>query len=231
MKPYYILRSIKFDENIQKYSTVQQAGMDHITNDNPKTTFQKTDLQILDNFIKYDFTSEMNKNSKGRAYGTDEIFESFILIKEDKFYFSHQHELIILATNKETFNKFHEHMADSEEFKFEKIEIDFAEIIKNKKALGIESIWVGEIPEETHVSTVSFHGCKIEDSNRYEEIIREGAKIKNLSLIYDHNGQQEKIMITKQGGIIVYDNILESDVLDLIEDIYKNLLLPNLEIN
>lgn len=227
MKPYYILNVLEFDKKLENYSTQQQLGLNNVKNDNPKTTFKKSKDQLLDGFIKYDFTSEINKKAKGRAYGTDEIFNSYILIKDDRFYYSSRNNLLILATNKETFNKFFEHMKDGEKFKFEKLEMNFEEIIKNEKVLDIESIWVGEIPQETNIDILSFHGSKVEDSNRCEEIIKEGAKIKNLSLIYNHNGNQEKIMITKHGGIIAYEDIAESDALVLIEDVFKNLLVFN----
>lgn len=224
MKPYYILEINEFDYDKNEYSTNSQQGIDGIRDNTPTTSFNKRELQILKGFTKYDLTCETSLSKKGRAYGRDDIFERFILIDESAFYASQKHNILILSSRKDIFNKFYNDFKGNKSFIFSKIEVIFKDIIKNRKSLGIQGVWLGEIPDEVNVNTLSMFGCSIEDSTRYNQLLQDGAEIKNLSLVYDYKGNQERIMITKDGGVILYKSLEESDALLLIEDVYTKLL-------
>ncbi|WP_353096402.1 hypothetical protein [Tissierella praeacuta] len=227
MKPYYVLRANDFNSNIDNYSTSSQRGVDGLQDNAPHTSFSKKDMQILKGFIKYDLTCETEYKKKGRAYGVDDIFDRFILIEENLFYYDQENEILILSSNKDVFNKFYNDMKDRKNFSVEKIEVNFQEIIKNINALGIQGIWLGEIPDEINVTTLSMFGFNIEDSDKYNQLLKEGAKIKNLSLVYDYRGTQERIMITRDGGVILYKSMEESEALLLVKDVYTNMLSSN----
>lgn len=227
MFPYYILKVIDFNKGNFCFNTEYQLGINNVANDGPKTKFEKKEQQILKDFIKYDFSCEMEQNCKGRAFGEERIFEKFILIKEDVFYLSKTNNILIMASNKKTFNKFYKDMQPFKKYSFEKIDINFNKIVKNIKSLGIQSVWLGKLPNDVNVTTLSMYGYNIEDSVKYDQLLKSGAEIKNLSLIYDYNKNQERIMITKEGGVILYRDMDESDALLLIEDVYNNLILSN----
>ena len=227
MDPYYILKCNAFNLETNEYNTRSQLGIDTVKDNAPHTSFRKKDHQIIDGFIKYDLTCETELKKKGRAYGVDDIFQKFIIIDEDTFYYNINNELLILRSNKEVFYKFFNDMKDNKKYSLEKINVDFDNIINNRYSLGIQGIWLGQIPDEINVTTLSMFGCNIEDSNKYNQLLKEGAKIKNLSIIYNYNGNQERIMITKYGGIILYRSMDESDALLLVEDVYINMLSSN----
>lgn len=227
MYPYYIFNVKKFNTNSTHFSTSYQLGISSVENNAPKTSFKKRENQILEKFIKYDFSCEVEQIAKGRAYGEDKIFEKFILIKEDVFYLSKTNDILIMSSNKQVFNKFFKDMKDNEEYSLSKIDINFNNIVKNIKSLGIQSVWLGEIPNDINVTTLSMYGVNLEDSAKYNQLLKSGAEIKNLSLLYDYNEKQESIMVTKEGGVILYRNMDESDALLLVEDVYKNMLLPS----
>ena len=227
MYPYYIFKIKSFDKANICFNTNYQLGIDSVENDRPNTSFQKRAYQILEGFTKYDFSCELEQRIKGRAYGENRIFEKFILIKEDVFYLSEESDILIMSSNKKVFNKFYKDMEKVEKYSLDKIDIDFQDIVKNIKSLGIQSVWLGRLPDEFNITTLSMYGVNIEDSTKYTQLLKSGAEIKNLSLIYEYEGNQERIMITKDGGVILYRNMDESDALLLIEDVYKNMLTPN----
>lgn len=227
MYPYYIFKINKFNTNRTSYCTSYQLGIDNVKDDAPKTSFKKREYQVLDGFIKYDLYCEIEKVAKGRAYGVDEIFEKFILIKENVFYMSKVNNILIIASNKQVFEKFFKDLENNNEYSLSKVNIDFNNIVKNIKSLGVQSVWLGKIQDDVNVKTLSMFGVNLEDSTKYNQLLKSGAEIKNLSLLYNFNGKQERIMITKDGGIILYNEMNESDALLLVEDVYKNMILPN----
>lgn len=211
MHPFYILDVQNFNTENVSFSTRCQLAIDGVENDAPSTSFKKREFQPLKGYVKYDFSCEIEKTSKGRAYGEDRIFEKFILITEDVFYLSNTNNIFIMASNKQVFNKFFKDMEGNKQYNLNKISINFNSIVKNIKALGIQSVWLGKIPDDINVTTLSMYGFNLKDSAKYAQLLKTGAEIKSLSLLYDYNGKQEKVMITQEGGVILYEKTDESD--------------------
>lgn len=223
MYPYYILIPDKFNHRLNSYSTDSQSTILGTVNIDPITKFKKHNQQIIDKYTKYDLTCETLKKQKGRAYGHPDTFDQWIYIVDKCFYYSHDHEVLFLSTPKEIFNKFHKDFTKDDIFSFSKLDVDFKSIIQNQYSHGIEGIWLGKVPD-IHISALLLLGNKIESSSNYQEFLQQGSEITNLSIIYNYQGTQEKIMITKDGGIILYKQKDETDALLLIEDIFNNLL-------
>jgi len=224
MVPYYILGIEAFDITREAYGTDAQRGIQGVNDHEPRTEFNKHESQIIEGYMKYDLRCETFYNHRGRAYGVDRIFERFILISDKHFYYSANSNILIMSTPKDVFNKFYKDFQRDGLFRFKKIEIDFNKIIKNQHALGIEGIWLGKL-SDININALLLLGTKIEDSNQYQQLVAGGAQVTNISIVYNYNNKQEKIMITKDGGIILYEHKNETDALLLSEHIYTNLLI------
>lgn len=225
MIPYYILEIQKFDINIDQYSTPSQTGITDVKDRIPSISFKKQSNQIIDSFIKYDLCCETLHNQKGRAYGIDKIFEQFILISEKVFYYSYNRNFLIISASKEVFNNFSKQFCNpkkNSDIILKKLDVDFDHIIENQASLGIEGVWLGDYAD-VNIESLYLMGNKIEDSTQYQQFRNSGAKIKNITIVYKNNQNREKIMITKEGGIILYHQIDETDILKLIVNIYENL--------
>lgn len=226
MRPYYILQCDLFDTNREAFYTPSQGNLGNISNRKANSLLRKRDGQVIDNFLKYDLTCEIPQIHKGRAYGVDEIFESFILIEEELFYYNEPCRISIFSCSKEIFNRFIHDFSDPECFsyiKFNKLNVDFKKIVNNQKSSGVEGVWFGDTGD-VNVEHMYLLGNRVETSDKYEDLLASGATIKNLTIIYKYNGDRQKIMITRNGGIILYRSLEETDALALVLDVYQNLL-------
>ena len=84
-------------------------------------------------------------------------------------------------------------------------------------------MWLGDYPD-ININSMYLIGHKIEDSTQYQQLINQGVTITNITILYDFNDDIEKIMITKDGGIIIYRQIDETDALLLVQDVCNKLL-------
>jgi len=225
--PYYVLNIKRFDSEIDSFSTQYQVGVSDMGLDRPKTTFKKRTEPFIDDFIKYNLSCEIEQKDKIRIYGIEGLFDKFIRVEEDIFYLNKSNNILILSTNKRTFKKFVKDIDVHSNFEFEQLKVNFDKIIRNRNSLGIESVWLGEIPDEVNVHALSMFGSNVENSTNYNNLLVSGAEIKNLSIVYNYQDRQEKIMFTKDGGIIFYNKLDETDALIFIKDLYENVLKPN----
>lgn len=226
MIPYYLLKVDRIDESLNKISSYTQIGIDGIKDNEPSVILKKKDTQIINNFIKYDVICEIQHKHKGRAYGVEEIFERFILIHEKTLYYNANNNLIILSASKDVFSQFIKKfsLANNAHLKITKTQVDFQYIINNQYSKGLKGVWLGDYPD-ININSMYLMGNKIENSTQYKQLIDKGATIKNLTILYNYNNVTEKIMITKDGGIILYRQMDENDFLPLLIDIYNKLIV------
>lgn len=227
MIPYYILNIEKFNMHIKEFEVPCQLTIVGVKDRPPTIRYAVKDNQILKEYIKYDLTCEIAHNQKGRAYNTERIFQGFILIKEKIFYYSKHENIIIMSAPKDVFLNFVKIFSDDKKMyplKIKKIDVDFLYIINNQYSKGIQGVWLGDYPD-TNIDSLYLIGRKIENSEQYHMLLEKGATIRNLTILYNFNGKTEKIMVTKEGGIVLYKDVAETDALTLIEDIYKKLFV------
>ena len=223
--PYYLLVSKDFNpDKIDTLSSNSQLGMNAVSDDTPYSCFSKSTAKEIDGFKKYDLVTETLKRQKGRAYGKSDVFQNFILIKEDLMFFNPENNLLILSTSKDNFHHFTRRFENNNSFTFETILIDFSSIINNALNLSTDGVWLGSL-KNANINAVGLMGHKVQDSNEYQRYIETGAEITNISFVYDYQGQQEKIMISKDGGIILYQSKPLTNALNLVLDVYKKMLL------
>lgn len=111
--------------------------------------------------------------------------------------------MLILSTSKDNFHRFIKRFVNNKAFTFKTIHIDFSAIIDNIYNLGIDSVWLDNL-SNANINSIGLMGYKVQNSAEYRDYITSGAAVTNISFIYDFNGQQEKIMISKDGGVILY---------------------------
>lgn len=222
MQAFYVLKAPLFnDSNLD--TQAQQLGMPSVQNNSPRISFIKEESQPINNITKYKLNYETLVNKRGRAYYNEEIFTQFILIEDTYFYYDENLNLLIFSCNKDTFNTYTKKYSTDPNMKLEKVLVNFERIIRDQKQLGIKGVWLGKIPDD-NLNALAFLGDNVVTSQQYQSIRANGAQISNLTLIYDYLGEQKTIMITKDGGIILYHHEVETDAILLVEDIYSNLL-------
>lgn len=227
MVPYYLLLSPDFNpKNITNLSSNSQIGLDSVSDDTPYSSIRKSTAKGIRGFTEYELVTETLKRQKGRAYGKPDIFKNFILIKEDVMYYNKTNNLLILSTSKDNFHRFIKRFDKNDKFAFQTVPVDFSAIIDNALNLGTDGVWLGELGS-TNINAVGLMGHRVQDSTEYQQYIDTGAVITNISFVYDYKGTQEKIMISRDGGIILYQSKPRKDALALILDVYKKMLLSN----
>lgn len=226
MIPYYLLKSEDFNtRKITSLTSTSQAGLDTILDDSPFSSITKNkSIENLRGYNSYDLKTEILKRQKGRAYGNPDIFQNFILIKDDLLFYNKKNNLLILSTSKDNFLQFVKRFEKNNSFTYNTIPINFTSVIDNALNLGTDSVWLGDLGN-SNLNSVGLMGHKVQNSNEYQDYIDSGAKVTNLSFIYDFNGQQEKIMISKEGGVILYQSKPINDALTLVVDVYNKMLL------
>lgn len=228
MKPYYILETTNFNTQQEIFSSSDQGFINEdadfkSVDFKAGAAFKKDSIQNIDDILKYDLRVEVEENRKGRIYGMDKIFNKWIFIEEDKLYYSTANDIIILSSNKSSFDAFYNYMQSSANLLINKVYVDFDHIIRNRNSLGILSIWLRDIPNDINISSLGIHGNQIENSNQYNMLKDAGAETTNLSIRYEYEDKEHNIMITRHGGVILYEHLNDSDALPLVNDIYRNL--------
>lgn len=225
MDAYYVLKVLSFNKENPTYTTVQQVGIDGFSDDTPAVSFNKSDNLPIneDTYLKYSLTTEKKVKQRGRANGFSDIFESFIAINNSDFYYCEHEKILILHCSKDAFKQFIKAFEGNNEYSFKKIDVDFESIIVNQHQIGVQGIWLGQL-DDVNVKSLLLLGNNLESSTRYQDLKTEGAEISNLTIIYIFENIQRKIMISKDGGVIMYANEKESEALKLVKSIYKNLL-------
>ncbi|WP_460293763.1 hypothetical protein [Clostridium tertium] len=220
MQPYYILKTEHYTQ-VPNLSSGQQIAFPSY-NDTPKVELNKvTDIKI-NNYDKYKMTNENVEKIRGRAYGNSEPFEEFISINYSDVYYSYDTKCLYFHSKKQLFNQFVKSFKKSVEVSYKTLTIDFKNIIDNQNSLDIKGIWFGNLLD-TNVHSLLLMGNKVEESTKYQDLLNEG-QVTNVTIVYKYNNKHLKIMITKDGGVIFYDNIAETDALIALDHIYKNLI-------
>lgn len=224
MVPYYITKFTNFPIDTLSFSTNPQQRLDEAIDGTTGITFTRRQTQELSHYIKYDLTGEVLTKQKGRAYGKHELFNQCILLEEDTFYMPHNKDFLIVSASKEMFLKFVKDVNSlkQDSFRLNTIDVDFESIISNQHSSGVLGIWLGKLPD-IEINALGMMGNKLETSTQYRELRNKGATITNLTIVFEYLGQQEKIMITKNGGIILYSAMDESDALPFITSVHETL--------
>lgn len=227
MLPYYLLYSTDFNPDvIHELSSGSQIGIKSLTDDTPYSSIIKSDIQEFPDYITYNLKTETLKKQKGRAYGQTISFDSFILIKNDLMFFNADNNLLLISTSKDNFNKFTKRFANNTSFNFSTVSVNFKSILDSPLNLSTDSLWL-DIRESINLNAVGLMGHEVRVSNDFQKYLESGAEITNISFSYNYNGTPVKIMISKDGGIILFQSKPTPEDLPLTIDVYKKMLLQS----
>lgn len=225
MKAYYTLKIDCFNTEMNQLTSDYQLGINNIFDNKPHAYIEKLEIQAISNFIKYDLYCEYKNYSKGRAYGKPEPFDSFIQIFENKFYYNNNDKIAYLCCPRDVYKTFCKIFEKNDYIKYTTIIVDFQKIITNHRCINIQAIWLGDVKTDISVNAINLTGNKLENSSKYQDLLDEGCNITNLTIIYKYFNDEIRVMITKDGGIVFYENIEETEALGISNDIYHNLFL------
>lgn len=220
MQPYYILEMSHYTK-VNTLLSEQQVALSTF-DDKPKVELNLINSPIINGYDKYTMISENIEKLSGRAYGKIEPFEEFIAINRSSVYYSYATKCMYFHSKKQLFNQFEKTFKKAVEIGYKKVHIDFKNIIDNQNSLDIKGIWFGNLLD-TNVHSLLLMGNKVDASDKYQELLSEGI-VTNITLVYKYKNDQLKIMITKDGGVIFYDKIAETDALKALDYIYSNLI-------
>ncbi|ELC8415347.1 hypothetical protein [Clostridium perfringens] len=233
MIPYYILETEHFDTTISTYSADATIQITHEFKDSPPQIFyEKSYDNSFKDFLYYKLKVESIAKLEGRAYGRSEPFWEFIKITNKEMFYNENNKILILKTSKDTYNSFVSCFSKDDhdtKLKFSTKRLNFKSVIESGYSKGVQGVWFGNI-KDTQLKNEALYGSTLEASERYKELLDNGATITNISLSVDYNNTNIKIMLTKECGIILYTNKCfneEKEVLDFIIFIYQNLIKPN----
>ena len=227
--PFYIIQTEKFNFSIPFYtSNLQQEIAIPDTDLAPSSSYTLDTNINIDGFKAYKLQTETKLNFSGRAYGREDPFYSLIKIVNDVMFYNINHKILILSTSKESFTTFIKdfNIPDHSEYiSLIKNEIDFEKIISSGYSHGVQRVWFGKI-NDTQLKHEALYGNRLEASERYKELLKDNAKITNLTINILYKNISINVMITKDSGIIL-DTVKsfksENEKLDFIMFIYENI--------
>lgn len=228
MKPYYVLKKTKFNELLLERSSNTQIDIIDEKYKDPFSSFNRNSMGDLESYVRYDFKTEKKKNQLCRRVGDPEPYEEFIEIFQNCFYLPKlYHDIIIIDAPRQVYQSLLHDFKRDEEFQFEKIAVDFDYIITENSNLGVQAIWLGGL-KDANLNTVQLYGNNVNHSLDYQQYLLNGAEIKNLTIFYEYKESQYKIMITRDGGVILFKAPpSDMDALDLICDVNLKLFKSN----
>lgn len=221
MKAYHFLTIVKFDRGINTYQVNQQISL---KDSQPVSKLTKTNDSFYKDFDKYELFHETKRNKRGRAYGYEEAFAQYIEQKTFNCYLWETNNIIIFEANKSAVNGSIRRITKQygkDVFELKREHVDFGNILR--KAANITGGWFGEF-EGGNVTSVGLFGNHVDlssDYNRYQA----AGELSSLTVEVRLGGNMHKFMITKDRVIVLYENMSTEKDLDLLVQIYNELLL------
>ena len=220
MRSYHLLDIENFDTSISEFSSKQQYSI--VTDAEPVSILTKKIENYYKDFTKYELFHETKRNNTGRAYGRNDSFDKYVWQKSFNVYLWHDKNILIFEANKSAVNgcirRFRKEYRDKQ-FKLTRRPVDFNKVIS--RATNITGGWFGDL--SGNVSSIGLFGDHVDLSGEYDRYSAIGT-LSALTIEVDLSGAIYKFMITKDRSIVLYNNDEIEKDLDLIAQIYKELL-------
>lgn len=219
MKSYHFLDVINFnlfndrpEEHV--ITTSAQLATDG-TDDQPSSSMKLIRRNYYKGFDKYIIHHEKIKRKRGRAYGEDLFFDSFVETTSMSAYFSPQLKLLIIEGNKGSVNdfvrKFNKEFSD-DLFKVTRSNVNFPHFIRHT-----ENVWGGWLNgfNDGNLKSVALYGNRVnlsEDYNRFEA----AGKLSSLNCSITFEKESYDFMITANKTVVIMQNRTHEEDLDLL---------------
>lgn len=237
MVPFYIIKTEFFDSNVDEYNDISSIQIvDNFMDSQPQTKFKINTENILSGFNSYSLETESIAKIKGRAYGNIDPFLSFIKINSSEMYYNFNEKILILSTSKDDLNVFKKSFnkpVHNSVIKITENEIDFKKVISSGLSNGVQRVWFGKI-NDTRLRNEALYGNELQSSDRYNELIDEGAEVTNITISISYRSNLYDVMITKNCGVVlnsIKDFLTLKERLDFVMYIYKHILKPSIKGN
>ncbi len=187
----------------------------------PQTKIFKAHDQINHkDFIKYIIEHEMEETACGRVNNSS--FEKYIRKEKIESFYSQQNQILLLSGKKRFVIDFCRKTKDVTYIKIKTLKIDMASLLS--KLPHVKGVWFRF--EKGLVKASALMGSNLESTTDFQKFKEEG-DISTLSFHYEFSNAVHPIMVTDDGAIVLYYTYKEiKDEIDIVMDIYEELLLP-----
>lgn len=219
MRSFHFLGVVQFDESQNEYVTDQQLSLGDAQ---PATSLKLITKDFYLDFAKYELFHERKKRDTGRAYGRYDSFDQYINQKTFNAYLWKTQNLFIFEANKESVNgaiKRLKRQYGKSTFNMVRVPVDFQKILR--RADNITGSWFGGI--KGNVTSVGIYGDHVNLSKDYDRFAASG-ELSSVTITVNLTKGLYTFMITKDCAIVIYDNMSTEKYLDLVTQIYNELL-------
>lgn len=195
-------------------STASQLATDGI-DDQPSSSMKLIKRDYYKGFDKYIIHHEKIKRKKGRAYGEDLFFNSFVESTSMNVYLSKEFNLLLIEGNKGSVNDFirkFEKEFSEELFKLTRSNVNFPHFIRHT-----ENVWGGWLNgfNDGNLKSVALYGNRVnlsEDYNRFEA----AGKLSSLNCSITFEKESYDFMITANKTVVIMQNKTQEEDIDLL---------------
>ena len=215
MSVYHLLDIVKFDHTAKDIVSYQQYN---VFNNMAETRLNKVSEDFYNKFSKYELFHETQRRMKGRAYGNADSFSEFYKQDSHNCYLWKEQNIFIFEAGKEAVNGAVKRLRKDlgkENFDLSRKEVDFNRVLS--KANNITGSWFGELAG--NVTSVGIFGDHVNLSSEYDRFKIAG-QLSALTIEVSFGGSMYSFMITKDRGLVIYNNMSIEKDLDLIVQIY-----------
>lgn len=219
MKSYHFLDVTNFELFDNKpegkvITTKKQLAVDG-SDDEPSSSIKLIKRDYYRGFDKYIINHEKVKRKKGRAYGEDLFFNSFVESVSMNVYYNTLDNLLIIEGNKGSVNsfirEFHKEFP-KDIFYVTRSNVNFPNLIRYT-----ENVWGGWLSDfnDGNLKSVALYGNRVnlsEDYNRYEA----AGKLSSLNCSITFERESYDFMITANKTVVVMQNRTPEEDIDLL---------------
>jgi len=219
MKTYHLLDIVTFDQNRDLFRSTQQLSVE---DSQPISKLTKITANFYKDFAKYELFHEVKRRSRGRAYGNPESFSSYVNQNTFDCYHWKSRNIFIFGANKPAVNGSIKRLTrdcGKGVFELKRGMVNFQKIIR--KAENITGGWFGDL--SGNVTSIGLFGDHVNMSSDYDRYSAAGS-LSSLTIEVTLGGQMYSFMITKDRAIVLYDSMSIEKDLDLLTQIYNELL-------
>lgn len=219
MRSYHFLDVINFnlfEDKPEEFvlSTTSQLATDGI-DDQPSSSMKLIKRDYYRGFDKYIIHHEKIKRKKGRAYGEDLFFNSFVESTSMNAYLNKEFNLLLIEGNKGSVNDFirkFEKEFSKELFKLTRSNVYFPHFIRHT-----ENVWGGWLNgfNDGNLKSVALYGNRVnlsEDYNRFEA----AGKLSSLNCSITFEKESYDFMITANKTVVIMQNKTQEEDIDLL---------------
>lgn len=225
VKDFSIIENLEAEEEI---STEQQISLSGRVDD-PISSIKLIKRDYYKGFDKLNIHHEKVKKKKGRAYGEDAVFNSFIENNDMSAYYNDDLKLLLIEGNKGSVNDFIKKFEKifTPGFRVERSSVDFPFLIQQT-----QNVWGGWLNgfNDGNLKSVALYGDHVNLSEDYDRFKAAG-KLSSLNCSIAFAKNTYDFMITANRTVVIMQSFTQEQDIDLLlflkPMLYKETLQTN----